>query len=331
VLLVGHGTREESGQSEFLAVARHVADRLAPLPVEPCFLELAAPSIGQGVQRLIDRGARRFVVAPTLLFAAGHANHDIPDAVTRACRDRGLPGGADEIVWEQAAHLGCHDAIIELSMRRESEALAERSAALGPSRRAKGPCVPNERMMRLLVGRGSCDARATQEMREFILRRSEAAGRGTRGDGGPLDACFLAMVEPRLPLALQRIAAQEPTCVLVQPHLLFTGLLTAEIRRCAAQMAQRRPEIEWIVAEPLGPDRLVVDALCDRVAATRMARAWGMADVRGARAAWGLQPPRAPDEPLSGKQPPHCAAGQDISIGRDGSVAMDCLRVADIA
>ena len=81
VLLVGHGSREPEGVTEFLDTARLVAQRAGQAVVEPCFLEFARPTIDEGYCRLIERGARRVVVVPALLFAAGHGRRDIPAAV----------------------------------------------------------------------------------------------------------------------------------------------------------------------------------------------------------------------------------------------------------
>ncbi len=86
LLLVGHGTREPAGVNEFLTVAKLVAERFPQGPVESSFLELATPTIGEGVARLAQQGVRRVVVAPVILFAAGHIRRDIPAAVRRPSR-----------------------------------------------------------------------------------------------------------------------------------------------------------------------------------------------------------------------------------------------------
>src|SRR6476646_7331453 len=81
LLVVGHGSREAVGVEEFLATARLVAEAAHPAPVEACFLEFARPTIAEGFRALAARGVRRIVVAPALLFSAGHDLRDIPAAV----------------------------------------------------------------------------------------------------------------------------------------------------------------------------------------------------------------------------------------------------------
>ena len=56
LLVVGHGTRDPQGIDEFIQTVRWIAERCHPEPVEPCFLELAAPTIHEGVDALVRRG-----------------------------------------------------------------------------------------------------------------------------------------------------------------------------------------------------------------------------------------------------------------------------------
>lgn len=90
LLVVGHGTRESAGLDEFRRLVGMLEAHLPQVPVEPCFLELAKPSIAEAAKRLVARGARHVRVLPTLLFTAGHAERDIPQQVAAA-----LAGFAD--------------------------------------------------------------------------------------------------------------------------------------------------------------------------------------------------------------------------------------------
>ena len=280
LLLVGHGTRDVVGRAELLATSRLVADEW-PGPVEPCFLELAEPTIAAGLARLVERGSQRVVVAPLLLFAAGHAKRDVPDAVAAAALAH--PG----FKWRQAAHLGCHAAIVELSAMRFREAIDEAGsedegifdgsvgevggrdsgaprptvAALGSDRSS---LTPHPSSLLVLVGRGSLDAAATAEMHQFARLRSECTGVEM------IEVCFAAMAEPLLGDCLARLVERRTSDlahirqVVVEPHLLFAGELLAEIRRTAARYAGRCPEWDWRITEHLGPDDLLAQAIVQR-------------------------------------------------------------------
>jgi sirohydrochlorin cobaltochelatase len=231
LLLVGHGTRSETGTRQFLELAGQLATMLPTTPVEPAFLELQQPDIASGLQRLRERGAQRIVVCPLLLFAAGHAKDDIPAAVR-------LASGKEESPL-QAEHLGLHPALLALSRQRFDEALA-----------GKLPNAPGQTCL-LLVGRGSHDSAATAEMCELARQRS------LQSPDLDVTVAFLAMAQPALGELLPQVAAKGYRRVIVQPHLLFSGELADSVRQQVADIARQHGEQEWMVtpllADPLAP------------------------------------------------------------------------------
>jgi sirohydrochlorin cobaltochelatase len=242
-LLVGHGTREPRGLQEFLATAALVAQRATALAIEPCFLEFAQPTIDAGFRALVERGARRVVVVPALLFAAGHARRDIPAAVAAVAAEY------PEVLVEQTEHLGCHETVIGLSKARYDEALAGE------------PRVPDEQTALVMVGRGSHDASATAEMRQFVeIRRAQTPRAHAQ-------ACFVAMAEPSLPGALDAVARLGVQRVVVQPHLLFGGALSQRIESVVDGHARKHPQIQWLTTACLGPSPLLAEALWQRASA----------------------------------------------------------------
>ena len=255
VLLVGHGTRDPAGVAEFLAAAKDAAQRLAPRPLEPCFLEIAEPTIAKGFARLAERGARRVTVVPLLLFAAGHAKRDIPALVAEAAARHG------DLPVRHTPPLECHPRILELSARRFRKALAGHS----PVDRAEALLV--------MVGRGSSDAEAAAEMRRFSQLRRELT------PVGELETCFVAKQRPTLPNALTAAAIGEFRRIVVQPHLLFKGQLIDDIRREVERASGDRlppglpaavdvatDEKQWLVAAPLGPEPELIDAIIELAA-----------------------------------------------------------------
>jgi len=233
VLLVGHGTRSAAGTRQFLELADELARRIAPIKLEPAFLEIQQPGIAAAVERLLARKIERLTVLPVLLFAAGHAKRDIPQAVALAL----AACGRAELPRAQAAHLGCHPAILTLSGRRMAEALVDKTA------------FPTEESCLLLVGRGSPDDTATAEMQEFARLRQRQEG------GLRTEVAFLAMARPLLAEKLEQLAAANYQRVIVQPHLLFEGDLADSLRQQVGRTAKIHPEKEWLVA-PLLDDSL---------------------------------------------------------------------------
>ena len=240
LLLVGHGTRNRQGQEEFLQTAEMVADRLAPVIVGPCFLELAEPDISTGIAGMFAVGVRSIVVSPLLLFTAGHARHDIPMAVQAAA------ASYDGLDIRQSDALGCHEAMLRLSVERSQQALADQ------------PAVPAGETSLVLVGRGSRDASATAEMHRF------AKLRGGTSAAGSIDVGFMAMAAPTVAEALIRAAERSARRIVVQPHLLFRGDLLARLDREVAAARKQFLDRQWLITPHLGPAPLLVDAIVER-------------------------------------------------------------------
>lgn len=248
LLLVGHGTRSEQGQREFLETAHWVARALPQVAVEPGYLELASPSIEQGLRSLAERGVQHVVVLPLLLFAAGHAKHDIPQAVAAAAAT--LP----PLSIRQGSHLGCHEHLLALSAQRFYEAIADEVAG------------SSEETLWLIVGRGSRDAEAIAELHRFVQLRQRLT------PVAQVRVAFLAMAEPALVDELARIAALRFRRVVVQPHLLFHGELLATLQAEVVKIAAICPGQAWSVTQHLGPTEPLVIAIVERFIEAQLAR-----------------------------------------------------------
>jgi sirohydrochlorin ferrochelatase len=241
VLLVGHGTRDPSGQAEFRSVAKQVAEALRPHVVEAGYLELVKPTIAEAFDRLVESGSERIQVVPVLLFAAGHAKRDIPAAVHAAEeRHRGLR-------IEICPPFGHDERIVKLACRRFREAVGGH------------PAVPPERCYWLLVGRGSSDPYAAADLAG--IARTTARRQAIVHFG----SCYVAAARPTLDEGLALAASAAVKRVVVQPHILFRGAVLDEIGSMVKAWQQRRPDIEWIVAAHLGPEQEVVEALLQQV------------------------------------------------------------------
>ena len=242
VLLVGHGTRDPSGLAEFADLAGRMQRALGEAPLESCFLELAEPDIQTGLARLVERSTGAVTIVPVLLFSAGHAKHDIPREL---CRLAGSYAGVD---LRMSRALECDPAILELSALRYREALS-----------AVGPDESDDTFL-LLVGRGSRDTEATAEMLRFTALRRELT------PVARAEACFVAMAEPNLNEGLSNALDSRCRRIVVQPHLLFDGLLRSEIAQTVSAARARHPDREWVLAAHLGTHDLVIEALKHSIA-----------------------------------------------------------------
>ena len=241
VLLVAHGSRDRQGTGEFLGVADGLARRMTD-PVQPCFLELAEPTIDMGLCQLVDDGVCRVTVLPLVLLAAGHAKLDIPRTVGAAA------GKFSPLDVGQASHLGFHEYLLDLSATRYLELTGSHDP------------IPADQTLLLMVGRGTSDPTALAELRQFVRLRAR------RTPVGGVKTCFLAMAEPLLERALTEAAGSTFRRVVVQPHLLFHGELLLKLREQVEQIARRYPDKQWLLTAHLGPHPLLLDAMVDLIA-----------------------------------------------------------------
>jgi len=245
ILVVGHGTADPVGADETRRVAEQVGALLPGVPVALGFLEVIGPSIAESLADLAAAGCGEVVAAPLLLFAAGHAKRDVPEAMQAAATACGL-------AVRQAEPFGCHWAIASLARRRRQEAVA--TGTFGP-----------EATTLVMVGRGSSDPTAAAQLAAFTRATLAGEPPPRRVLSG-----FVAAARPPLPEALA--AAADPLDkgvrrILVQPHLLFRGHVEEQV--AAAVEAARRtwPGLEWVQVGRLGPDPLVALAVVDRARA----------------------------------------------------------------
>jgi sirohydrochlorin ferrochelatase len=116
VLLVDHGSRRGEANAQLDALAERVRSRLPDHFVQVAHMELAAPSVAQGIDACVAAGAEEIVVHPYFLGPGRHTRHDIPRLVAEAAaRHAGLRIAVSE-------PLGLHDKLVDVVVARVDEA-----------------------------------------------------------------------------------------------------------------------------------------------------------------------------------------------------------------
>ena len=112
LVVVAHGSRREASNDEVRklveVISVNAADRFAM--VVPAFLELASPSIPNGIEQCIQAGAREVVVLPYFLSAGRHVSQDIPAEVD--IKRKEYP----QVPISIAAYLGSDEGIADLML-----------------------------------------------------------------------------------------------------------------------------------------------------------------------------------------------------------------------
>jgi len=110
LLIIAHGSRRPASNDE----VRQLAERISNQPssgfdeVSAAFLEIAKPSIPEGLEQCIQRGATEVTVFPYFLAAGRHVVEDIPNEIAPVIEKY------PEVNVQLAPHLGLASALPEI-------------------------------------------------------------------------------------------------------------------------------------------------------------------------------------------------------------------------
>lgn len=241
LLLVGHGSRNKEGNKEIQHFAAEWRERHADWRIEVCFIEHADVLLAEGMDRAA-KGAKRVLVLPFILNAAGHVKMELPAALD-AVRAR-----HPQVEFLVARHLG---------MGREILAVLQGQL----DRLMKSLAMPDPQTTgMILLGRGSSDAGTNGElakMARWIFEDNEH---------DLVDLAFTSITWPRLETVVQRQARLGMTQVCIVPVYLFTGVLMERIKAQVERLKTQYPCIAFALGTHFGFDKGVFDLLDAKVA-----------------------------------------------------------------
>ncbi|WP_223555797.1 MULTISPECIES: sirohydrochlorin chelatase [Lysinibacillus] len=231
ILYIAHGSRVKAGVEQAVNFLKSVQQEIE-LPIqEICFLELTAPTIAEGIDNCIKRGATAIAVMPILLLAAQHAKHDIPSEIDQAKKQH------PQVRFTYGEPLGVHELLIDTLQTRVLEAR-----------------LPTNNASVLLIGRGSSDPAVKSDLAKIATRLRDKYAYGV------VDTCFLYGKGPTFEDWLQQ-EKNGSNQVFIVPYLLFTGIL----RQSIARRLQAYENNHIILCESLGYDDNVKKVLVERI------------------------------------------------------------------
>ncbi|RLQ95883.1 sirohydrochlorin chelatase [Falsibacillus albus] len=221
VLLICHGTRLKQGRDEALFFAERCLRKIDVPIKEICFLELASPSIEDGFEMCIRKGAKKVTVIPVLLLAAVHAKVDIPEKLSF------ISEKYPHIQISYGRPFGVHPAISTLLWER----MKQSTSIMGDA-------------VVLLVGRGSRDPDVKRDLHSIAIQLC--------GDFpvSNVQTCFLTAAEPSFEESLM-LAGWGRKQIIIIPYLLFSGLLLNGMKK-SIQHQRKMTGQDIILCEPLG-------------------------------------------------------------------------------
>jgi sirohydrochlorin cobaltochelatase len=236
LLVVGHGSRDPRGASQFHDLVDLVRRRNPSLTVEGGFIELSRPPISECVDRLADRGARNVAAVPLMLLAAGHAKDDIPATLVRERMSH------PEMSFSYGRALGIRPELLELMDEKISTLLLEEKSETAI----------------LIVGRGSSDPDANSDLSKIARLFYEGRPYPT------VESAYVSMTPPDVSKGLDRCLKLGAKRVVVFSYFLFTGVLEERIRGQSRAFAEANPGVEVRYAGYFGPDPRLADLVVER-------------------------------------------------------------------
>ena len=242
VMVCGHGSRDEEAVKEFQAVARGIRERLPQYETDWGFLEFATPVIRTGLDALREKGIRKVLAVPGMLFAAGHVKNDIP-SVLNAYQSQN-----PQLSISYARELGIDLKIIRAAGERVEDALQK-----------AGDKISREKTLLVVVGRGASDPDANSNVSKITRMLWEGLGLGWA------ETAYSGVTFPLVEPGLEHAARLGYRRIVVFPYFLFTGILVKRIFHYTDIVAARHPEIEFVKASYLNDHPLVLDTFAERV------------------------------------------------------------------
>lgn len=240
ILVVGHGSREDSGNQEIRDFVAQWRTLRPDWRIELCFIEFAPPELNAALLAAA-RSSRRVLVVPLILNAAGHVKMEIPEAV------EGARAACPQAEILLAPHLTACDPILAILKRRLRKAM---TALDMPDPTTTGVVV---------LGRGSSDRGANGEMAKMARWLLE------EGDHELVDLAFTGITWPRLEKVVQRHVLLGMRQIVVLPYYLYTGTLMQRIHRQVEHLRGQYPQVRFACSEHFGFEKEIFALMDQRV------------------------------------------------------------------
>lgn len=240
ILLVGHGSREPSGNDEIQVFAERLRLRQPDWRIEVCFIEFSKITLSEGLKRAAT-GSQRVWVLPLILNAAGHVKMDIPQAIAHARLKFPL------VQFQYAPHLGAGEPMLAILRRRLKGAM---QALDMPDPRTTGVVI---------LGRGSSDRQANGDMARMARWLMEET------EHELVDLAFTGITHPRLETVVQRQSLLGMKQVVVLPYYLFNGTLVERIARQVEHLKAQYPTLRFVSTKYFGFEPEIFELLEQRV------------------------------------------------------------------
>jgi len=228
ILLVGHGSRDPEGNEQVRQMIAELIPQLdAKLLIETCFLEFERPTIEQGIQACVEKGAASVYVIPLMLLAAGHSKIHIPAAIDEA--KKRYP----QVQFTYGRPFGIHEETMEICKTRLEDV-------------GENPQDPGQDTAVILLGRGGSDPDANSDLYKITRLLWEKLQYKL------VEPAFMGVTDPLIKEGVDRCVKLGAKKIVVLPYFLFTGVLIKRLELLMEEFKVEHPTVEFLLAGYFG-------------------------------------------------------------------------------
>lgn len=244
VIICGHGSRAKIAEEEFALLAAGLRARYPGIKAEYGFLEYSAPNIHMALDKLVAQGVEQIYAVPGMLFAATHAQNDIPSVLTTYQEKH------PHLSIEYGKELGLHEEMILAFQQRILE-------AVGLTEIPEVGALYDT--MLVVVGRGTSVVEANAEAAKLTRIVTENLGFGWA------ETVYSGVTFPSVGRGLEMAAKLGFKKIVVAPYFLFGGRLIDRIYAYVDKVAGEQPDIEFFKADYLRDQSHVINTFALRI------------------------------------------------------------------
>ncbi|WHZ55802.1 sirohydrochlorin chelatase [Metabacillus hrfriensis] len=241
VLLVGHGSRDSEGNEQVRKTIEDLKPQLdRELLIETCFLEFETPTIEQGIQTCVEKGATSVFIIPMMLLAAGHSKIHIPAAIDEA------KVKYPEVHFTYGRPFGIHEETVEICKDRLEEADGNITE-------------PEHNTAVILLGRGGSDPDANSDLYKIARLLWEKLNYRL------VEPAFMGVTDPLIKEGVERCIKLGAKKIIILPYFLFTGILIKRLENMMEEFGNEHPGIDFKLAGYFGFHSRLKTILKDRI------------------------------------------------------------------
>ncbi|WP_217269746.1 sirohydrochlorin chelatase [Neobacillus endophyticus] len=241
ILFVGHGSKDREGNDQvrqFIETIRGNWDD--GILVQTCFLEFERPTVNQGIDVCVEKGATHISVIPIMLLQAGHSKIHIPAAIDEAKEKYPF------VQFTYGRPIGVHEETFEI--------LKTRLIELGENLEQ-----PEADTAILLLGRGGSDPDANSDLYKIARLLWEKTKYKI------VEPAFMGVTNPLTDEGIERCIKLGAKKVVILPYFLFTGILMKRLEEMMVTFQHKYNSAEFKLAGYFGYHPKLQTILIERV------------------------------------------------------------------